>query len=54
MLLRAMLDIKMRAKWDGPILHRDYNCLMTNGNFKYVTSVINGYTPPRRIPKLDL
>ena len=43
-LLRAKWDLKMRPKWDDPSLHRDDNCLMTNGSFKYVTSVNNGYT----------
>ena len=35
----------MRAKWDNPVLRRHDTCLMTNGSFKYVMSVNNGYTP---------
>ena len=29
----------MRVKMDDPVLHRDDNCLMTNGSFKYVSKI---------------
>ena len=29
----------MRVKLDDPVLHRDDNCLMTNGSFKYVSKI---------------
>ena len=34
----------MRAKWDHPVLPRHGTCLMTNGSFKYVTSMNNNTT----------
>ena len=43
--LWAKCDLKMRAKWDDPVLHRVDNSLMTNESFKYGISVNNDYTP---------
>ena len=57
MHITGKCNLQMSAKWDGPVLHRDDNCLMTNISFKYVTSVNNGYNMAMNshgIAKVDL